>query len=167
MVINIKKLTAVAVSVVLVAIALWNFRMPVDKVTPKQEHQVREVDSGLKKTSFFPLYRMERERVRSQQLELLRAVMESQNSNEATRQKAADQLLMLTNNMELELKAEGLLKARGCKEAVAIIQGNGATLVAYGVELDEEKKNQLLKEVSRMLGLEQDKIDVVWKSSEL
>ncbi|MGE5423343.1 MAG: SpoIIIAH-like family protein [Ignavibacteriales bacterium] len=114
------------------------------------------VDTG---QAFFPTYRLQRERIRGQQLELLREIINNSNTDEKSRQSALERLLGLTSRMELELKAEGVLKADGCKEAVVIMQNNDATVVISGKQNVEEVDIQ--EEIADFLNLESNQVNVI------
>ncbi|NLV16469.1 MAG: SpoIIIAH-like family protein [Syntrophomonadaceae bacterium] len=110
--------------------------------------------------SFFPYYRLQREKVRSQQLEILKEIINNPNTDEKSKQSAFTKLLAITNVMEMELKVEGLLKARGFQEGVVIIQEEGASVVISAQAFDEEKEARLKEGVAGVLKINSTQIDI-------
>jgi stage III sporulation protein AH len=74
--------------------------------------------SGL--DDYFVNYRIEREKMRSQQVEILREIVENPNSAVDVRKDAQKKMLNLTEKMENELKLENLIKAKNYKDAVVL-----------------------------------------------
>ena len=110
--------------------------------------------------SFFPYYRLQREKVRSQQLEILQEIINNPNTDEKSKQSAFARLLAITNTMEIELKVEGLLKARGFQEGVVIIQEEGASVVVSTQVFDAEEDAQLKDILAGVLKINSSQIDI-------
>jgi len=113
--------------------------------------------------SFFPYFRLQREKVRSQQLELLKEIVNNPNTDDKSKQAALSRLLTLTNAMEMELKAEGLLKAQGFKEGVVILQEAGASVIISGPKLAEAREAQIKNQVAGVLKLSSDQVILIQK----
>lgn len=78
--------------------------------------------------SFFDEYRLERDRSRSLQLEQLKELLGLGVGAVVDEQALAD-LMSLLERTELELQAEGLLRARGLSEALVVVADSGAIVV--------------------------------------
>ncbi len=103
-------------------------------------------------TNFFVEYRMERDRVRSQQIELLKDIVQNPNSVQETRQEAQAVLLEITKRMEKELQLENLIAAKGYEDAVLFIQPSGVTVIIKSEQLSQEDVTRIGDLVSRSTG---------------
>ena len=72
-----------------------------------------------------------------------------------------NRLLTITNAMEMELKAEGLLKARGFKEGVVIIQDSVASVIVSGPALDEAEEEQIKSQVAGVLKMDSRQVSLI------
>ncbi|MEL7564232.1 MAG: SpoIIIAH-like family protein [Dehalobacterium sp.] len=84
---------------------------------------------------YFVNYRIEREKIRSQQIELLREIVDNPNSVSEVRKNAQEKMLTITQNMENELKLENLIKAKNYQDAVVLIQPESVMVVVKILEL--------------------------------
>jgi len=110
---------------------------------------------GIKKADgreFFVEYRMERERVRGQQIELLQKIVDDPDSDPEMRKEAQKRLIELTENMEKELQLESLIKAKGYEEAALFIQPDSATVIIKKEEIKEEDATKIADIVSKVTG---------------
>lgn len=112
-------------------------------------------------SEFFAQFRMERDRVRGQQLELYREIVNNPQSAENMRSEAQQRLFALTQDMEKELKSENLLVARGYAEAVVFLQPQGVTAVVLSPKFTEEQKRSVVNLVSRTLGCKEEAVSVI------
>jgi stage III sporulation protein AH len=88
---------------------------------------------------FFIEYRLERDRTRSRQLELLQNIVEDPNSVAETRQEAQQKILQISNYLEQELQLENLIKAKGFEDAVAFIQPHSVTIVINQTNFEDSE----------------------------
>ncbi len=109
---------------------------------------------------FFVDFRLERERVRSQQIEYLREVMENQKVDEQTRQQAALRWLAITDNMGKEVDAENLIRAKGFADALVILKDNSATVIVRARELTPIEVARIADIVIRGCGIPAENITV-------
>jgi len=112
---------------------------------------------------FFVEYRMERERVRGQQVELLQRIVDDPDSDPDMRKEAQKRLIELTENMEKELQLESLIKAKGFEEAALFIQPGSATVIIKKEDIKEEDATKVADIVSKVTGYELGDIVVVPK----
>ncbi|MEW6621668.1 MAG: SpoIIIAH-like family protein [Bacillota bacterium] len=80
-------------------------------------------------TEYFIEYKLERDRIRDTQLDLLRQIVENPNSVAETRREAQQEILQITKYLEQELQLEYLILAKGFEEAVVFIQPQSVTVV--------------------------------------
>ena len=112
---------------------------------------------------FFADYRLERERVRAQQVEMLNSLIADPNSSAATRQDAQKKLMDITESMERELQLENLIKAKGYTEAAMFIQSGSATAILKKEGMMEEDVAVAADIISRVTGYNLENIVVIPK----
>ncbi|MGQ9823407.1 MAG: SpoIIIAH-like family protein [Desulfotomaculales bacterium] len=79
--------------------------------------------------NFFIEYKLERERTRGRQIELLREIINSPATSEQARQKAQEDLMAISSKLSKETDLEHLLKARGYQDALVCIEDRGVTVI--------------------------------------
>ncbi len=110
--------------------------------------------------ALFESYRLERERQRSRQVELLRQLIDDPATQPAQRQSHQEQLLRIWRQAEKETQAEQVLKARGYQDALVILSDNGANVVVP-VVLTREEAARVGEAVARAVGLSQEQVIIV------
>ncbi|MFO7818718.1 MAG: SpoIIIAH-like family protein, partial [Halanaerobacter sp.] len=80
-------------------------------------------------SNFFVEYRIERDQSRSEQINLLREMINNPNSGKDAKNKAQDKLLAITNNLEEEMEIESLIQARGYEDGIAFIHNNSVEVI--------------------------------------
>ncbi|MGE5396095.1 MAG: SpoIIIAH-like family protein [Chitinophagales bacterium] len=171
MIINTRRIIIAAVLLAMVAFLGWWFvwqkngtkQSELETVKPPQTVQLNV--SNDRKQSFFPYYRLQRDKIRSQQIELLKGMISDPNADAETKKSAMSQLLDITRSMETELKAEGLLRARGFREGIVILQDSTASVVIYGGELNPDEQSSLCRQLSRVLNTEPGEIELITQPS--
>ncbi|HHT72751.1 MAG TPA: SpoIIIAH-like family protein [Firmicutes bacterium] len=108
----------------------------------------------------FTEYRMERERVRSRQMELLQNVAYDQAVDPEKRFAAHGELQALIATMALEAEIENLLKAKGYIDGVAILD-EGSAIIVVPVRLIREEAAQIGELVNRLTGIRFEHITIV------
>lgn len=115
------------------------------------------------KDDFFTNYRLERERVRAQQVEMLNSVIADPNSAAEVRKNAQEKLIDITENMEHELQLENLIMAKGFSEAAMFIQSGSATAILKKEGLAEDDVSVVADIISRVTGYNLEDIVVIPK----
>ena len=110
---------------------------------------------------FFIEYRLERDRVRSQEIQMLREVTDNPNSSPQVRTEAQQALIRLTEYMEGEMQLEALLRAKGYTEAAVFIQPNAVNVIVRAQELKEEDLNRIGDLVARTAGRKMDEVVIM------
>lgn len=92
-------------------------------ILPETKGQTREADN------FFAQFRMERDRGRDGQIEVLREVINNPNSSAAMREDAQEKLITISDNKANEIKAENILKSKGYEEIVVVVEEENVTII--------------------------------------
>jgi stage III sporulation protein AH len=171
MIVKLKPILIIAAVfvVTLVGIGCWqlvDWKMAANTPEPPAEPpqiSVTQRQTETTEKSFFPAFRLQREKVRSQQLELLQEIINNPNTDDTSKQSALTRLLTITNAMELELKAEGLLQAQGFKEGVVIVKDAAASVIISGPELDETEEELVRSQVAGVLKMKSQQISLIRK----
>ena len=117
--------------------------------------QLEEADA------FFVEYRLQRDRVRGQEMETLVDFINNPNVTAEGKAQAEGQLLRLVDMMEKELLVENLVKAQGFKDAIFFYQEEKAHLVIRAEGLSQSQFAQLTEMVSVVTGLGMDKVVII------
>lgn len=110
---------------------------------------------------FFVEYRLQRDRVRANEVEMLNQMIQNPNISPEGKKKAEDQLLALIELMEKELMVENMLKAQGYKDAVFFLKDGIVNVVIAAETITETEFLQIADMVSSVTGVSIDKISVV------
>jgi len=142
-------------------------------VVEKESTEVQNTDSvpksWLKENieaggEFFVEYRMERDRVRGQQVEFYREIINNSNTSSDARQLAQNRLLVISQNMEKEMKLENLIRAKGYKDAVVFLHDQTVTAIVRAISLTEEEIAELSAVVARGAGVDEQNIFIMAKT---
>jgi len=104
-------------------------------------------------------FRLERERLRSRQMDLLQAIVADAAASEERRRDAQQRLLALWEAEAREAQIENLLRAQGF-EAVAVVSESGAYVVVDAV-LDGAQAARIGELASRMAGVRREAVSIV------
>ena len=88
---------------------------------------------------FFVDYRLERNKVRSEQINNYREMINNPNHSDAAKRQAEERLLELTERMEKEMEIESLIKGRGYEDALAFIHDNTVDIIIKTTGLTENE----------------------------
>lgn len=139
---------------------------PTAATLPGEDKMEDLVDSLTSKDSskFFAEYRLERDRVRGQQADLLKEMAQSATSPEDSRKVAYGRLLSINQNVGKELELEQLLKAKNFEDAVVVMHENAVTIVVKSAELSSKELNIITDLATRTTGRSAKDIVIVPKS---
>lgn len=84
---------------------------------------------------FYAETRLERDRTRSEQVQLLREIVGDAKSTAEARSDAQRRLLDLSRRVAQETEAESLIRAKGFPDAVVFLQESGAVVVVKDADL--------------------------------
>jgi len=116
-----------------------------------------------RQNEFFVEYRLERDRTRSQQIDLLREIVNNQNSAQETRGEANRRLLGISQAIDVEMRLENLIKAENFKDVVVFVQDKSVTIIVQTPVLTPVDKNKLTEIAVRATGLNGESVVVIPK----
>jgi len=136
---------------------------PVNVEVDVKETEKTHLLSAVKKQEFFVDCRLTRDRIRSQQMEVLREIAANTASSSETRDQAQQELMRLTERSTLEAELEKLVMALGFKDAVVILQDRAANVIIQQDSLTDSEKEQIRDVVVRVTGLQADDVFITCK----
>lgn len=104
--------------------------------------------------------RLERERTRSMQVEILREIVNNPNSTEGAREQAQGRLMEISDKLAGEAEAEQLITALDFEDALVYLLQEDALVLVKCKELDDTAVARIASIVSRVTGLSWEKIAV-------
>ncbi len=110
---------------------------------------------------FFNEHRLEREKQRSMQLELLREVINNTNTSDEVRRQAQQAWLDLTTTIEKELAVEKLVIGKGYTDALLILNGDVAHLLVKSEGLNQAQAIQIIELVASTLQIDVNNVRVI------
>jgi len=111
--------------------------------------------------AFYVEYRLQRDRVRSQEMETLMDFINNPNISAEGKLRAESQLLELVDIMEKELLVENLVKAQGIKDAIFFLRERKAHLVVKVENLSQGQFAQLAEMVSLVGGVPMENVVII------
>lgn len=111
--------------------------------------------------AFFVEYRLERDRVRGQEMEMLNEMINNPQVGAEARLEAEQQLLHLVNLMEKELIIENMLKAQGYKDALLFSRRKGTTVMIEAEKLDAEDFLRIAEMVAATIEISREEVQVI------
>lgn len=114
---------------------------------------------------FFVEFRLERERVRSRELDTLQQLINNPNVSSEAKTEAEKKLLALQEKMETELLVENAIKAQGFKNAILILQEDGALVIIDAPELSSQQILLIAQIASQATGLRASQINISTQGS--
>ena len=108
----------------------------------------------------FVEYRIERERIRSQKLDLLQAMRADGDLDSGRRQQLQGELIQAVNDIAKETELENLLRVNGFLDAVVLIENDTATVVVP-VTLSRMEAEMIGELVHRLTNIRFDRITII------
>jgi stage III sporulation protein AH len=108
----------------------------------------------------FAEYKLERERMRSRQIELLQNIAYDVQTQGERREEAQLQLQALIDRITRETEIENLLKAKGYLDALVLLDSQAVTVVVP-VTLTRDEAARVGELVHRLTGLSMERITIV------
>ncbi|WP_051276580.1 SpoIIIAH-like family protein [Desulfovirgula thermocuniculi] len=130
---------------------------------PPEGPQAREAPDK-EEIAFFVDYRLDRERARSRQVEVLREVINNPQSSAEARKAAQEKLLALSQGMAQEVEVENLIRAKGFKDAAVYLDGKGATVVVRAAHITSEEARRIAELISRSTGVPEQNVVIIPRS---
>ncbi|HHV56276.1 MAG TPA: SpoIIIAH-like family protein [Firmicutes bacterium] len=127
---------------------------------PEQEPGTKPPDGTApgKRADYYTEQRLERDRVRSQEMDTLREIVHNPNSDEGNRREAHTRLLFLSQQAAKEAEVEGLIKAKDFPDALVYLHQDSAHVLVKVPELTMQQAAQIGDIVATATGLSREKI---------
>ncbi|MFW5980153.1 MAG: SpoIIIAH-like family protein [Bacillota bacterium] len=116
--------------------------------------------------NFFIDYRLERDKARSEQLDIYREMINNPNTDKATKEEAQKKIIELTARLEKEMKIESLIRARGYEDALAYIHEESVDVIVQSEGLKEDEVAQIGDIIVKTTGLSFDDVTIIEKKIE-
>jgi hypothetical protein len=110
---------------------------------------------------FFQMARLDRDRARSEAIDLLRSVADDPRAAPSAREGADLKLQRIADRIRREARAEDLLKAKGYRDALVMLESGGATAVVRAASLSAADVARIADAVSRAAGVAPESINVL------
>ena len=111
---------------------------------------------------YFQKSRNDREDNREEEIEIINDTLNSAKSGESEKKQAQDMIKAITDKMELENSIEVLIKAKGFKDAIAVISDDSCSVVVKSdKELETNQTVQILDIVSGNTEINTENIKIV------
>ncbi len=125
---------------------------------------VAAAEPDISRQEFFVDCRLDRDRIRSQQIETLREIASQPDSSSAIRDTAQRDLIELTGTMAKETDLESLIVARGFQDAAVLILPQSATVIVQARAVAPAVVDQIKSQVIRATGLDAASVFVIPKA---
>ncbi len=112
---------------------------------------------------FFVDYRLDRDRVRSQQIEQLRELVNNPKADDQTRREAGQRWLRMTDEMGREVELEGLIRSKGFEDAVVLLRDGAAVVIVKAKELTQVEVARIADMTAKVAGVKPENINIVPK----
>lgn len=122
--------------------------------------QAKEEISG---KDFFMEYRLERDKARSEQINIYREMINNPNTDEATKKEAQHKMLSLTEKIEKEMEIESLIRARGYKDALAYLHDTAVDVIIQTNGLDRNDVAKVGDIIVKATGFSFDDVTIIEK----
>lgn len=116
--------------------------------------------------AFFTDYRLQRDRVRAGEIEMLNRLIDSENVSAEGKREAEKQLLALIRLTEQEMVVENMLKASGYNDAVFFYRDGAAKVVVQAETLSEQDFLLIAEIVGNAAGVPMEKVTVAEHSGQ-
>jgi stage III sporulation protein AH len=124
-----------------------------------------ELPGKTAKHEFFVEYRLDRDRTRSQRIDMLRETVNNPNLSNEIRKEANRELMSVFRTMEKEMELENLIKAEGFKDTVVYLQEEKtATVTLQASSLTPADREKLVTIFTRHTGLKEENIAFICKN---
>ncbi|NLC63984.1 MAG: SpoIIIAH-like family protein [Thermoanaerobacterales bacterium] len=125
------------------------------------EGQGLDAEQDEKGKNIFIDYKLERDRLRSQETDYLRELINNPNASQESKDKAQQDLIALSQKVEKEMIVENLIKAKGFEDAVIFLSNDVANVVVKATDLKQHEVAQITDIVTKTTGVNIDKITII------
>ncbi len=128
-----------------------------------QNIQLGKAKEENKEDDFFVKYRLERDKVRSEQVNHLRELINNPNTDTEKKKEAQDTLLNLTKKIEQEMEIESLIRVQGFPEALAYLHDNSVDVIVQTEGLTRNEATKIGHIVIRITNFREEDINILEK----
>lgn len=115
--------------------------------------------------TFFAVSRLERERARSQRIELLQQLIDNPNTDADTRRQAEQELVELSRKIAQEAEIESLIQARGFENVLVYLYDDASVVIIQTEELTDAQAAQAADAVAKVAGVPFPSISVMARAN--
>ncbi|NLK39191.1 MAG: SpoIIIAH-like family protein [Clostridiales bacterium] len=119
---------------------------------------------GGNEEDYFAATVLSRQRARDEALEVLQAVVASDDALEVTKEQALEDISRIALDIEKEANIESLIRSKGIEQCVAVINGTTASIVVKAEELLPNKLAQIYEIVYEQTGIIPANVNVIEKA---
>lgn len=124
--------------------------LPTDGISGMLEDTVNLGDVQVDGNTYYVEYRMQRDRVRAQEIELLKDIINSPTASSEAKQNAESQLISQGSKMEQELMLENMIKAKGFEDVVFFFKDGIANVVVKAEEISDAEFFQIAEAAAKI-----------------
>ena len=114
-----------------------------------------------RESDFFIEYKLERDRLRGQEADYLKELINNPNASAESKEKAQQELIALSQKVEKEMIVENLIKAKGFEDAVIFFSDEYVNIVIKTDGLLQKDIAQITDIVTKTTGFPIDKITII------
>ena len=123
-----------------------------------------ETDAASTTDSYFATVQVSRQRARDEAIEVLQAVVDSKDSDDAAKSEALAEIATIADQIRLESNIESLILAKGFAQCVAVLNGDSASIVVEAKDLQAAQIAQINAIVYEQTGIEPSGVTIISKS---
>lgn len=138
----------------------------VDETDHEEEIDDVEETSSQKKEKnqdFFVQYRLDRDKARSEQINIYRDMINNPNADPSVKKDAQKSLLELTEHIEQEMEIESLIRAQNLGDALAYMHQNSIDIIIQTDRMNEKQAAIIGDIVTRITDLKEEEITIIEK----
>ena len=140
-----------------------------NEVQVATENELNHMQAGEEQKNghdFFIEYRLERDKARSEQIDIFREMINNPNTGEAAKNRAQEKMLAMTERMEKEMEIEGLIRARGYNDSLAYIHDGSVDVIIQTEGLSENDVAKIGDIIVKTTGFNFDDVTIIEKQME-
>jgi stage III sporulation protein AH len=115
--------------------------------------------------NFFIEYRLERDKARSEQLDIYREMINNSNTDKITKEEAQNKMLQLTEKMEKEMEIESLIRARGYSDALAYVHDQAVDVIVQTGGLNDNDVAKIGDIIVKTTGFDFEDVTIIEKKA--
>lgn len=160
-VIKRKQVVAICLAVLMCVAGYLNFTYKKSGDTAKIDNvgEIHLVDEEENK-DFFESARLEREISRAEVRETLATVIDDENTEETSKQKAEEEVINVAKQTDSESSIETLIRAKGFEDAIVYLNDGKASAVVKAAELTGEDATKIAEIITEQTGIPMSEIKI-------